>query len=137
MTVGGSGLDWHHLANQLRPDGLGRCSFVGNHEIRFNTTGRQFDTAVMMDCSQCPVQPQLQAAFHDAVRRNAKLLVLAGHANDALVIPAGTYLAACTAYAALYRKSPVGLDYTTGLDAELATLLQAAAWETSQDYFKP
>ena len=51
--------------------------------------------------------------------------------------PAGTYLAACTAYAALYRKSPVGLDYTTGLDAELATLLQAAAWETSQDYFKP
>ena len=98
MTVGGSGLDWHHLASQLRPDGLGRCSFVGNHEIRFNTTGRQFDTAV---------------------------------------IPAGTYLAACTAYAALYRKSPVGLDYSAGLDAELATLLQAAAWETSQDCFKP
>ena len=47
-------------------------------EIRFNTTGRQFDTAVMMDCSPCPVQPQRQAAFHGAMRRNAKLLVRAG-----------------------------------------------------------
>ena len=147
----------------------------------------------MMDCSQCPVHPQLQAAFHEAVRRNAALLVqagvrpvlfmswayqdkpemtaqlaeqytVAGNANDALVIPAGlafakaiakqptlelyeadkrhpslagTYLAACTAYAALYRKSPVGLGYTAGLDAGLAALLQTAAWETAQDYFKP
>ena len=139
------------------------------------------------------MHPQLQAAFHEAVRRNAALLVqagvrpvlfmswayqdkpemtaqlaeqytVAGNANDALVIPAGlafakaiakqptlelyeadkrhpslagTYLAACTAYAALYRKSPVGLGYTAGLDAGLAALLQTAAWETAQDYFKP
>ena len=40
-------------------------------------------------------------------------------------------------HAALYRKSPVGLGYTAGLDVELATLLQTAAWETAQDYFKP
>lgn len=193
VTVSGSGLDWHDMASLLRPDGLGRYSFVGDNEIRFNKTGRQFDTAVMMDCSQCPVHPQLQGAFHDAVQRNAKLLVQAGvrpvlfmswaykdkpemtaqlaeqytlaaNANDALVIPAGlafakaiakrpaielyeadkrhpslagTYLAACTAYATLYRKSPVGLGYTAGLDAELVTLLQTAAWETAQDYFKP
>ena len=197
VTVSGSGLDWHDMASLLRPDGLGRYSFVGDNEIRFNTAGRQFDTAVMMDCSQCPVHPQLQGAFHDAVKRNAALLVqagvrpvllmswayqdkpemtaqlaeqytLAGNANGALVIPAGlafaratamatakrpalalyeadkrhpslagTYLAACTAYAALYRKSPVGLGYTAGLDVELATLLQTAAWETAQDYFKP
>ena len=193
VTVSGSGLDWHDMASLLRPDGLGRYSFVGDNEIRFNSTGRQFDTAVMMDCSQCPIHPQLQGAFHDAVQRNAKLLVqagvrpvlfmswaykdkpemtaqlaeqytLAGNANDALVIPAGlafakaiskrpgielyevdkrhpslagTYLAACTAYAALYRKSPVGLGYTAGLDAGLVTLLQTAAWETAQDYFKP
>ncbi len=193
VTVSGSGLDWHDMASLLRPDGLGRYSFVGDNEIRFNKTGRQFDTAVMMDCSQCPVHPQLQGAFHDAVRRHAALLTQAGvrpvlfmswaykdkpemtaqlaeqytlaaNANDALVIPAGlafakaiakrpgielyeadkrhpslagTYLAACTAYAALYRKSPVGLGYTAGLDAELATLLQTAAWETAQDYFKP
>ena len=61
VTISGSGLDWHDMASLLRPDGLGRYSFVGDNEIRFNTTGQQFDTAVMMDCSQCPVHPQLQA----------------------------------------------------------------------------
>jgi hypothetical protein len=193
VTISGSGLDWHDMASLLRPDGLGRYSFVGDNEIRFNQGGRQFDTAVMMDCSQCPIHPQLQSAFHDAVRRDAALLVQAGvrpvlfmswaykdkpemtaqlaeqytlaaNHNDALVIPAGlafaraitmrpaielyqddkrhpslagTYLAACTAYAALYRKSPVGLGYTAGLDADLARLLQTAAWATVQDYFKP
>lgn len=94
----------------------------------------------------------------------AEQYTLAGDANDALVIPAGlafakaiakrrdielyeadkrhpslagTYLAACTVYATLYRKSPVGLGYTAGLSTELASLLQTAAWETVQDYFKP
>lgn len=192
VTISGSGLDWHDMGSLLRPDGLGRYSFVGDNEIRFNKSGRQFDTAVLMDCSQCPVHPQLQSVFHDTVRKHGALLAkegvrmvlfmswaykdkpemtaqlaeqytLAGNANDALVIPAGlafaraigkrpgielyeadkrhpslagTYLAACTAYAALYRKSPVGLGYTAGLDAELATLLQTAAWESTLDYFK-
>ena len=48
---------------------------------------------------------------------------------------AGTYLAACTVYATLYRKSPVGLAYTAGLSPDLATLLQTSAWEAVQGYF--
>lgn len=86
----------------------------------------------------------------------------AGNANDALVIPAGlafakaiamrpelelyepdkrhpslagTYLAACTSFAALHGKSPIGNSYTAGLNPEIATLLQTAAWETVQAYF--
>lgn len=47
---------------------------------------------------------------------------------------AGTYLAACTFFAALYRQSPEGLDYDAGLDKEVATYLQQVAWETVQDY---
>ena len=47
---------------------------------------------------------------------------------------AGTYLAACTAYATLFGKSPVGLAYTAGLPADLASRLQTAAWETVQAY---
>lgn len=193
VTISGSGLDWHDMDSLLRPDGLGRYSFVGDNEIRFNKPGRQYDTAIMMDCSQCPVHPQLQGAFHETARKHSQSLVqrgvrpvlfmswaykdkpemtaqlaeqytLAGNANDALVIPAGiafakaiakrpdielyeadkrhpslagTYLAACTVYAALYRKSPVGLSYTAGLSAELVSLLQTAAWETVQEYFKP
>ena len=48
---------------------------------------------------------------------------------------AGTYLAACTIYAALFKKSPVGLKYTAGLDDAIGNHLQTVAWETVQDYF--
>lgn len=191
VTISGSGIDWHDMNSLLRPDGLGRYSFVGDNEIRFNKPGRQYDTAIMMDCSQCPIHPQLQSVFHDTVQKYSQSLVregvrpvlfmswaykdkpemtvqlaeqytLAGNANDALVIPAGlafakaiakradlelyeadkrhpslagTYLAACTVYATLYRKTPVGLSYTAGLNPEVAALLQSAAWESVQDYF--
>jgi hypothetical protein len=48
---------------------------------------------------------------------------------------AGTYLAACTFYAALYGKSPVGNPYTADLDADTARFLQGVAWETVRDYY--
>lgn len=192
VTISGSGLDWHDIESLLRPNGLGRYSFVGDNEIRFNPPGRQYDTAIMMDCSQCPIHPQLQGAFHETVRKYSDTLkqagvrpvlfmswaykdkpemtamlaeqyTRAGNANDAVVVPAGlafakaiakrpdvelyvadkrhpslagTYLAACTVYATLYRRSPVGLSYTAGLSPELATLLQTSAWEALQDYFR-
>ena len=47
---------------------------------------------------------------------------------------AGTYLAACTFFAALYDRSPEGLDYAAGLDTETAGYLQKIAWQTVQDY---
>ena len=50
---------------------------------------------------------------------------------------AGTYLAACTTYATLFGKSPVGLKYVAGLDEATATHLQTMAWETVQEYLKP
>lgn len=40
---------------------------------------------------------------------------------------AGSYLSACTFYASLFRKSPVGASYTAGLDAATAQILQTAA----------
>jgi hypothetical protein len=192
VTVSGAGLDWHDIDSLLRPNGLGRYSFVGDNEIRFNPPGRQYDIAMMMDCSQCPVHPTLQKVFHDTVKSYSAALnkagvkpvlfmswaykdkpemtgalaeqyTIAGNANDALVIPAGlafaraaakradlelyeadkrhpnlagTYLAACTVYATLYRKSPVGLKYTAGLPDDVVALLQTSAWETVQEYFK-
>jgi hypothetical protein len=192
VTISGSGLDWHDMAALVREGALGRYSFTADNEVRFNPPGRQYDTAVMMDCSQCPVHPRLQAAFHEAVQRHSATLTKAGirpvlfmswayqdqpemtaplaeqytragNANDLLVIPAGlafarahaqrpalglhdadkrhpslagTYLAAATAYAALYRKSPVELTYTAGLDADTARFLRTIAWETVQEYFQ-
>lgn len=47
---------------------------------------------------------------------------------------AGTYLAACTFYAALFGQSPQGLSYSADLDAEVAAYLQAVAWQTLLNY---
>jgi hypothetical protein len=49
---------------------------------------------------------------------------------------AGTYLGTATTYAVLYGKSPVGLAYTAGLNADVAKYLQTVAWETVQAYTK-
>jgi hypothetical protein len=49
---------------------------------------------------------------------------------------AGTYLAACTVYAALHGKSPVGLTYTAELEPTVARHLQTVAWETVQAYYR-
>lgn len=50
---------------------------------------------------------------------------------------AGTYLAACVFFAALYQKSPEGLVFprATTLDESRATILQRGAWQTVQDYY--
>ena len=42
---------------------------------------------------------------------------------------AGSYLAACMFFAAFHGKSPEGLNYTAGLDDEVAAYLQRTAWQ--------
>jgi len=189
-TLSGSGLDWHDMESYFRPNAIGKYSFVGDNEVRFNKLDKLFDAVIMIDCSQCPVHPQLKAVFHEYARKQSDIVrkhgatpiflmtwaykdkpemtaqlaeeyTIAGNDNDALVIPAGlafakaigkkpdlefyqpdkrhpsligTYLAACTTYASIYRKSPVGNPYTGGIDAQTANFLQAVAWETVQEY---
>ena len=65
-------------------------------------------------------------------QRPALVLHFKDHMHPSL---AGTYLAACTFYAALYGRSPVGNPYTADLDADTARFLQAVAWETVRDYY--
>jgi hypothetical protein len=145
----------------------------------------------MMDCSQCPIHPQLKSVFfeyskkHSATVRKhgavpvyfmswayadkptmtaelAEAYTKAGNDDGVFVVPvglafaksierrpelnlyaadkrhpsmAGTYLAAATLYAALFKKSPVGLKYGAGLDDPTTKHLQTVAWDTVQDYF--
>jgi hypothetical protein len=191
VTISGSGIDWHDMESYLRPNGIGKYSFVPGNKIAYNKPGRQFDTVIMMDCSQCPINPQLKSVFHEFVKKDSDIIrkagarpvlfmswaykdkpemtaqlaeqyTIAGNENDALVIPAGlafakaigkrpdlelyqpdkrhptligTYLAACTTYAAVYRKSPVGNAYTAGIDPKIAGFLQDTAQETVREYF--
>jgi hypothetical protein len=191
VTISGSGIDWHDMESYFRPDGIGKYSFTADNRIVFNPPGKQFEAVVVMDCSQCPIHPQLKATFEeyakkqsDIVRKHgarpiffmswaykdrpemtaqlAEAYTLAANRNDALVIPAGlafakavakrpelelyqpdkrhptlagTYLAACASYAAVYGKSPVGNAYTAGVDRDTAAFLQAVAWEAVREYF--
>ncbi len=72
LTISGSGIDWHDLESYLRPDGLGRYSFVGDNEVRFNPPGRQYDSVILMDCSQCPVHPVLSKVFFDYSKKHSE-----------------------------------------------------------------
>ena len=191
VAISGSGLDWHDVASYFRPNGIGKYSFDGQNHVTFNTFDRPFDVAVMMDCSQCPIHPDLKAAFFEYAGKDADIVrakgahpaffmswayedrpemtdqlaeayTIAGNQNRALVIPAGlafararlqrpdlnlyapdrrhpslagTYLAACATFAALMDRSPVGMSFHAGLNAETAEALQRIAWETTQDYY--
>src|SRR5215207_8180933 len=72
LTISGSGSDWHDVDMYLRPDMIGRYSFVGDNQIRFNPPGRQFDGVIMMDCSQCPVHPELKGIFHAQMKKHSE-----------------------------------------------------------------
>jgi hypothetical protein len=191
VTISGSGADWHDVGSYFRPNAIGTYTFDADNNIVFNKLDRLFDLAIMMDCSQCPIHPQLKSVFFeygqkhsDTVRRHGAMPVFfmswayadkpamtaelaeaytrAGNDNGAFVVPAGlafaksierrpelnlyapdkrhpsmagTYLAAATLYASLFKKSPVGLSYTAGLDEASAKHLQAVAWDTVEEYF--
>jgi hypothetical protein len=193
-TISGSGLNWHDMEAHFKPGGMGSYSFSAKNEVVFNTGDRAlpklFDAVLMMDCSQCPIHPQLAPLFVESVARDSAIVrrhgaepilfmswayqdapqmtasladayVKAGAANGARVVPAGlafarslakrpdivlhasdkrhpslagTYLAAATVMASVYRVSPVGDSYTAGLPADVAAHLQATAAETVRDF---
>lgn len=118
ITISGSGFDWHDVDSYFRPDAVSRYSFAAGNRIVFNKLDRLFDVAIMMDCSQCPVHPELKSVFQtyakkhaDTVRKHgakpaffmswayadrpgmtaelAEAYTRAANDNDAFVIPAG------------------------------------------------
>jgi hypothetical protein len=118
VTIGGSGLDWHDVESYFRPNAIGRYSFDDQNNIVFNKLDKLFDFAITMDCSQCPIHPQLKPIFYEQTKRFAETVrkhgtepvffmswayadkpemtaqltqayTSAGNANHALVIPAG------------------------------------------------
>ncbi len=192
VTISGSGMNWHNVESYFTADGMASYTFDNDNNVVMVKRDKKFDIAIMMDCSQCPIHPQLKSVFTEysakqiaTVRKFGTVPVLfmswayadkpemtqqlsdayttAGNANNALVIPAGlafararakrpelnlyaadkrhpspagTYLAASTAFAALYKRSPVGNSYHATLDEATASFLQAVAWDTVQDYYK-
>jgi hypothetical protein len=72
-------------------------------------------------------------AFERALRQRPDLVL--HHSDDQHPSPAGTYLAACVFYAALYGRTPAGNRYGAGLPEDVAAFLQQSAWETVQEFY--
>ncbi len=117
-TISGSGINWHDLDAHFKPNAVGSYSFNAKNEVVFNTFTKPFDVVLMMDCSQCPIHPQLRSIFHEYAKKNSDIARKngarpaffmswayadapemteqlaaeygnAGRAHDALVVPAG------------------------------------------------
>src|SRR3954469_7282492 len=71
VTISGSGFDWHDVESYFRPNAIGSYSFDANNNIVFNKLDALFDFAIAMDCSQCPIHPQLAPVFVKNAKINA------------------------------------------------------------------
>ncbi|KQW39137.1 hypothetical protein [Rhizobacter sp. Root404] len=70
-TISGSGINWHDLEAHFKPGGVGSYSFDANNNVVFNQFDKPFDVVIVMDCSQCPIHPQLSKVFHEYAAKNS------------------------------------------------------------------
>jgi hypothetical protein len=118
VTISGAGIDWQDMDHLFRPKAIGAYSFDASNNVVFNKIDRLFDMAIMMDCSQCPIHPELSKVFITYAKKNSEIVrkhgakpvffmswaysdvpamtmqlaeayTKAANDNDALVIPAG------------------------------------------------
>jgi len=73
VTISGSGFDWHDMESYFRPHAVGYYNFDKHNQIVFNSRSKYYDAVLMMDCSQCPIHPQLGKIFVDYARRDAEI----------------------------------------------------------------
>lgn len=81
---------------------------------------------------ETPVSPVGMAWKKSIVEYGDPVELFAGDGSHPSL--AGSYLAACTYYAAIFHESPEGLSYTAGLENDVATYLQSVASETVFNY---
>jgi hypothetical protein len=120
-------------ANAIRQNGADPVFFM-----TWAYTGQPQMTA-KLDAAYSAIGAELNAkvvpvglAFERALSLRPELTLIIDDGKHPTM--AGTYLAACTFYAALHDESPEGLDYDAGLAASDTALLQQVAWEIWQEY---
>ena len=73
-TISGSGINWHDVEAHFQPGGVGSYSFDANNNVVFNTFDKPFDVAIIMDCSQCPIHPQLSKIFFEYAAKDSAIV---------------------------------------------------------------
>jgi hypothetical protein len=72
-TISGSGLDWQDLEAHFKPGGVASYSFDRDNNVVFNTFDKPFDVVIMMDCSQCPIHPELSKLFVESTAKDSEI----------------------------------------------------------------
>ncbi|MDJ0747849.1 MAG: hypothetical protein QNJ11_00130 [Woeseiaceae bacterium] len=99
-------------------------AYEGRPEMTEAVASEYFETGQAVNAAVVPVG----LAFGLVTETHPEIALRTSDAKHPTL--AGTYLAACVFFARLERQSPVGLDYTAGLDVDVARKLQSAAWQT-------
>jgi len=115
--INGSTLSWHDVESYVNNPNAGAFKFNSQNKIE-PFKDRSYDIAIMQDCSQCPIHPELSSDFHKYVKQHAQTLrnhniepvlmmtwayksqpsmieaiaqeyTVAGNENKLLIIPAG------------------------------------------------
>jgi len=73
-TISGSGINWQDLEAHFKPGGVASYSFDKDNNVVFNTFDKPFDVVIMMDCSQCPIHPQLSSIFTEYTAKNSAIV---------------------------------------------------------------
>ena len=55
----------------FKPGGVASYSFDDKNNVVFNTFTKPFDVVLIMDCSQCPIHPQLRSVFYEHAKKNS------------------------------------------------------------------
>lgn len=73
ITISGSGFDWHDVDSYFRPNAIGKYSFDAKNNVVMNAKQDPlFDAAVLMDCSQCPIHPQMKSVFTEYAKKHSE-----------------------------------------------------------------
>ena len=115
--INGSALSWHDVESYINNPNAGAFKFNSQNKIE-PFKDRSYDIAIMQDCSQCPIHPELSSDFHKYVKKHTQTLrdqniepvlmmtwayksqpsmikaiaqeyTVAGNENKLLIIPAG------------------------------------------------
>lgn len=100
----------------------GKPEMTARLDAAYSEIGRELDAQVV------PVG----LAFATATEQRPNIVLRIADGRHPTL--AGTYLAACTFYAALFGQSPASLDYSAGLDTQDAAYLRDVAWKTVVEY---